>query len=129
MMIELKADNGKQFEAQQIQSFFKENNIHQVFTHPYTPEENGHCESFHSILSKSISLEKFTSLQALEMRLDTFYSCYSNNRSHSGTKGIPPAKFWALNDMDLLAVKQTPYEIRSEAKSSLPGYPHATRYL
>jgi transposase InsO family protein len=29
-----------------IQEFFKENYLNQVFTHPYTPQENGHIESF-----------------------------------------------------------------------------------
>jgi transposase InsO family protein len=38
--------------AKLIQEFFKENYLNQVFTHPYTPQENGHIESFHAILAK-----------------------------------------------------------------------------
>jgi len=57
--IEIRNDNGPQFGAKIIQVFFKENYLKQVFTHPYTPQENGHIESFHSILSKSIDKEAF----------------------------------------------------------------------
>lgn len=44
--IEIRNDNGKQFSSEQIKAFFKDNYLMQVFTHPYTPEENGHIESF-----------------------------------------------------------------------------------
>lgn len=102
--VEVRTDNGKQFEAKIIRAFFEENNVHHVFTHPYTPEENGHVESFHSILAKALSRDKFDSLSELEKRLDRFYSCYVNDRSHSGTKGVPPAKYWALFDMGKIEV-------------------------
>ena len=46
--IEIRNDNGPQFGAKIIRQFFKENHLNQVFTHPYTPQENGHIESFHS---------------------------------------------------------------------------------
>ena len=87
-----------------IIDFFKENQLHQVFTHPYTPEENGHIESFHGILGKALSKDRFTSLSMLEQRLERFYTCYNNERSHSGTKGIPPAKFWALFELNKIEV-------------------------
>ncbi|MBK8514706.1 MAG: DDE-type integrase/transposase/recombinase [Saprospiraceae bacterium] len=102
--VEVRTDNGKQFEAKIIREFFTENHINHVFTHPYTPEENGHVESFHSILAKAISKDKFNRISELETRLDRFYSCYVNDRSHSGTKGIPPAKYWALYDMGKIQV-------------------------
>ncbi len=102
--IEVRNDNGKQFNSDLIVGFFKENQLHQVFTHPYTPEENGHIESFHSILGKALSKDSFTSLLMLEQRLERFYRGYNNERSHSGTKGIPPAKFWALFELDKIEV-------------------------
>ena len=45
VQIEIRTDNGPQFGAQKIQSFFHKNYLNQVFTHPYTPQENGHVES------------------------------------------------------------------------------------
>ncbi len=102
--IEVRNDNGKQFSANNIIDFFKENQLHQVFTHPYTPEENGHVESFHNTLGKALKADFFTSLPMLEKRLQTFYTFYNNARSHSGSIGIPPAKFWALYQKDKIEV-------------------------
>lgn len=102
--IEVRSDNGKQLAAKELASFFEDNQIHHVFTHPYTPEENGHVESFHAILSEALKNDRFTSLSELEKRLGRFYTSYNNIRSHSGTKGIPPAKFWTLYEMGLVKV-------------------------
>jgi len=102
--IEIRNDNGRQFNCHLIEQFFKENHINQVFIHPYTPEENGHVESFHDILSKAIFRDLFNDLSDLDKRLIRFYECYNNDRSHSGTKGIPPAKFWALHDANKIEI-------------------------
>jgi RNA polymerase sigma-70 factor (ECF subfamily) len=82
-----------------LSAFFEENHIDHKFTHPYTPEENGHVESFHSILSKALKHELFADLQALERRLQQFYASYNDDRCHGSTAGLPPAKFWALHDL------------------------------
>lgn len=104
VVIEVRSDNGKQFTSDMIRQFFEDNELDQVYTKPYTPEENGHIESFHSILNKAIENDTFTDLIQLEQRLVRFYTCYNNNRSHSGTKGIPPAKFWALYTMNYIEI-------------------------
>lgn len=103
--IEARSDNGKQLGAKIMKKFFEENQIKHVFTHPYTPEENGHVESFHSILSNALDKDKFETLAQLEQRIERFYTCYNNDRSHSGTKGVPPSKYWALHEMQLVDVK------------------------
>ena len=102
--VEVRNDNGKQFCSNVIIDFFKENKLHQVFTHPYTPEENGHVESFHDTLGKALKSDFFASLAMLERRLQIFYTSYNNGRSHSGTIGIPPAKFWALYEKSQIEV-------------------------
>jgi transposase InsO family protein len=102
--ITVRSDNGKQFNSKIMSSFFENNGIRHEFTRPYTPEENGHVESFHSILGTSLKREKFTSLKELEKRLEKFYTSYNNDRSHSGTKGVPPSKFWSLFDMGKVEV-------------------------
>jgi len=102
--VEVRNDNGKQFNSNLIIDFFKENHLNQVFTHPYTPEENGHIESFHNTLGKALSKDQFTTLKALEQRLKKFYTCYNNDRSHGSIKGIPPAKFWALYELNKIEV-------------------------
>lgn len=98
--IEVRNDNGKQFSSKEIIKFFKDNELTQVFTHPYTPEENGHIESFHKTLGKALKSNVFNSLEDLEKRLNKFYPTYNNYRSHGSIKGLPPAIFWALFDLD-----------------------------
>jgi transposase InsO family protein len=102
--VEIRNDNGKQFNSNLIIDFFKENHLNQVFTHPYTPEENGHIESFHNTLGKALRKDQFTTLYMLEQRLKKFYTCYNNQRSHSSIKGIAPSKFWALYELNKIEV-------------------------
>jgi len=102
--VEIRNDNGKQFNSNLIIDFFKENYLNQVFTHPYTPEENGHIESFHKTLSQALKKDKFETLKMLEQRLKKFYTCYNNERSHGSIKGIPPAKFWTLFELNQIDV-------------------------
>ena len=94
--IVVRSDNGKQFNSEIMTEFFLSNRNRHEFTRPYTPEENGHVESFHGILGKALKKEVFSSLANLENRLIRFYESYNNDRSHSGTKGVPPAKFWVM---------------------------------
>ena len=79
-----------------------------VFTHPYTPEENAHVESFNKTLGSALKNDTFNTLKELEVRLEKFYTCYNNERSHSATKGIPPAKFWTLIEQNKIKVIPLP---------------------
>jgi len=94
--IEIRNDNGPQFGAKIIRKFFEENYLNQVFTHPYTPQENGHIESFHSILSKAIANQAFWDMEELVARLTTFYEKYNNVRLHGSIANLPPRVFWNL---------------------------------
>ncbi len=94
--VELRNDNGPQFGATQIREFFQENYINQVFTHPYTPQENGHVESFHKILKDALGKRVFWSLSELEERLEVFYYKYNNKRLHGSIASLWPMKFWEL---------------------------------
>lgn len=94
--VEIRNDNGPQFGAREIREFFQQNYLHQVFTHPYTPQENGHIESFHSILSQALSKQVFWSLTELEHRLEVFYDKYNNRRLHASIAYLWPMMFWQL---------------------------------
>lgn len=106
--VEVRSDNGKQFSSKEILDFFKDNTMQKVFTHPYTPEENAHVESFNKTLGNALDQERFETLNDLENRLLSFYECYNNHRSHGSTKGIPPAKFWALFEQNKIEVITLP---------------------
>lgn len=100
--IEVRNDNGPQFIAKLIRDFFAENHINQVFTHPYTPQENGHVESFHAILKNALGPQPFWSLQELEKRLEVFYHNYNHNRIHGAIANLPPKLFWACWEKQLI---------------------------
>lgn len=104
--IEVRSDNGPQFLAQRLRDFFLDNHLSQVFTHPYTPQENGHVESFHAILSTALRHEHFWTLQQLEARLVIFYDKYNNARVHSATAYLPPMIFWQVWQIGLIHTRQ-----------------------
>lgn len=91
--VEVRNDNGPQMGSKMIRQFFKENHLNQVFTHPYTPQENGHIESFHNILAKSLQTSSFWSLEELQLRLNIFYSNYNNLRLHGSIAHLSPNTF------------------------------------
>ncbi|MGB4813209.1 MAG: integrase core domain-containing protein [Methylophilaceae bacterium] len=103
--IEVRNDNDKRFSAALIQDYFKENHLNQVFTHPYTPQENGHIESFHAILDKHLRPFLFWDIKELEDNLEIFYNKYNHMRLHGSTAYLPPIIFWKLNDMGLINKK------------------------
>lgn len=98
--IEVRNDNGPQFSAKMIQKFFEENGLHQVFTHPYTPQENGHVESFHGILAQHLNMRTFWTLEHLEQDLTLFYERYNNTRIHASIAYLSPHDFWKLWEME-----------------------------
>lgn len=94
IQVEVRNDNDSRFAAKSVQDFFAENHLNQVFTHPYTPQENGHIESFHSILSRKLKRYSFWTLDDLEQTLVLFYEKYNNHRLHSSVLNLPPMVFW-----------------------------------
>lgn len=106
LSIEVRSDNGPQFLAQRLREFFAENHLCQVFTHPYTPQENGHVESFHSILSTALGRELYWTMDQLEARLAVFYEKYNNERVHSATAYLPPRPFWQAWEKGLVVTRK-----------------------
>ena len=92
--IEVRSDNGPQFCAKKLQEFLQSNYFRQTFTHPYTPQENGHVESFHAILGRDLQGQYFDNLSALQIALEDFYRFYNFERIHGSTLNLPPATFW-----------------------------------
>lgn len=110
--IEVRSDNGPQFSAKKIKKFLVENHLKQTFTHPYTPQENGHIESFHSILGDYLDDKYFHSLEDLEIKLITFYDHYNNNRVHGSTLKLPPKLFWEQWNLGNVARKVIDEKLR-----------------
>jgi putative transposase len=91
--VEVRSDNGPQFIASMVQSYFKENHLDQVFTHPYTPQENGHIESFHAILGAFLDRHTIWDLDQLMEVLTRFYAGYNGKRIHGSIAYLWPDLF------------------------------------
>lgn len=118
--VEIRNDNGPQFGAKAIQGFFEKNHLKQVFTHPYTPQENGHIESFHSILSSALENQAFWDLEQLLARLTVFYEKYNNVHLHGSIANLTPALFWELWDKGLISRKVNEKSKRVTFKLLMP---------
>lgn len=94
--IEVRNDNDIRFSAKMIQEYFKENHLNQVFTHPYTPQENGHIESFHKILAEHLKRRNYWSIEELRQDLILFYDKYNNIRIHASICYLAPHTFWEI---------------------------------
>jgi len=92
--IEIRNDNGPQFSAKKLRQFLRNNYFVQTFTHPYTPQENGHIESFHSIVAKALQGQYFEDLAEITTWLERFYRNYNYERIHGSTLNLPPMTFW-----------------------------------
>ena len=106
LSVEIRCDNGPQFAAKMVQQFMEQNNLNQVFTYPYCPEQNGHIESFHSILAQHLDQFEFSTLEDLETTLELFYEKYSRLRLHGSIGCLPPLVFWKLWDLGLVKTKE-----------------------
>jgi putative transposase len=100
--IEIRNDNDKRFSADIVRKFFEHNHLGQVFTHPYTPQENAHVESFHGILSKHLKHNTFWSLAELQQDLILFMDTYNNHRIHRSIAYLQPNIFRNLWDKNLI---------------------------
>ncbi len=118
--IEIRNDNDSRFTAKKIKKYFEENNLIQVFTHPYTPQENGHIESFHAILGASLKRFEFWSLEDLEKHLILFYEKYNNKRLHSSVLNLPPYIFWLAWEKGLVETKFNEKTKKMKHKLKIP---------
>lgn len=119
--VELRNDNDSRFAATMIQQYFQQNHINQVFTHPYTPQENGHIESFHAILGRSLAPRDFNIINQLEAHLKQFYHIYNYVRLHGSIDHLSPALFWKLWNEDMIERIEKPnHKIRFRLK--IPHY-------
>jgi putative transposase len=94
LTIEIRNDNDKRFAAKMVQNYLSDNKLSQVFSHPYTPQDNGYIESFHKILGKHLDASNYWSLHDLKLGLKIFYDKYNTIRLHSSIGNRTPMNFW-----------------------------------
>ena len=95
-------DNGSQFASQVVREFLEDNGIIQEFTRPATPQQNGHIESYHSIIENAIcsryELHNLDETIALFQRWEQFYN---TDRLHSGVGYFSPYVYLLQKGIDM----------------------------
>ena len=120
--IEIRNDNDKRFSAKIVQDFFKENYLNQIFTHPYTPQENGHVESFHAILGNHFKRFTIWSIDELEQDLIVFMEKYNNQRLHGSLAYLAPNDFELLWQQNLIQTKIDERQRKIAFKLTIPRH-------
>jgi putative transposase len=113
--IEIRSDNGPQFCAKKLQRFFEENHFNRTFTHPYTPQENGHVESYHAILVGAMRGIEFANRAQLEEWRVGFLEHYNYRRPHSSTAKLPPMTFldqWNKGNIEVIVHPKNPRKVQ-----------------
>jgi putative transposase len=103
--VEVRSDNGPQFCAKMLGNFFETNGFDRTFTHPYTPQENGHIESYHAILGQAMRGITFHTCAELEEWLKINLEFYNYRRIHGSTTNLPPQTFldqWFKGNIEIV---------------------------
>lgn len=90
-------DNGKPFASKKLEVICAKCNIKKIHAKPYSPQTKGLIEVYNAYLNKFISeaaLEKYETLEELNLNYDAWNKEYYNNITHAGLKeGTPISSF------------------------------------
>lgn len=118
--IEIRSDNGPQFCAKKLQAFFAQNHFVRTYTHPYTPQENGHVESYHAIMGEAMQRNgTFSDSTQLNTWLLDFRAFYNFERPHGSLVGLPPMTFheqWNLGNIERIILNEQQRRIKFALK-------------
>ena len=93
-MIKIRTDNGPQFISMLLRESLEEMGIEHEFIRPGTPEQNGHIESFHSLVERQVvNHYMFISLKKAREIFTKFYAVYNNERIMKVLLGMAPLEF------------------------------------
>lgn len=90
----VKSDNGPEFVAKRIQGWLADKQVNVRYIEPGSPWQNGHCESFNSVLRDScLDRWLFVSVREARLVLDAFMTEYNLERPHGSLAGLTPKNF------------------------------------
>lgn len=94
LKVSIRNDNGSQFESKLVREYLREADVDHEFTRPATPQQNGHIESYHSIIERTICTRyEFDSLEHAKDVFARFVCFYNQERIHSGIDYQSPVSF------------------------------------
>lgn len=90
----LRSDNDSRFIARDFREHLHLNFIDQEFIRPATPQQNGHIESFHSVVEELVcSKFDFENIQHAREVFIRFFETYNNRRTIKPLIFLPPKVF------------------------------------
>ena len=92
--IVLRSDNDSRFEAKVFREHLHNNCIDHTFIQPATPQQNGHIESFHSVVEALVcSRLEFENLKHAQEVFQRFFHTYNHRRTIADLLYLPPMVF------------------------------------
>ena len=94
LSVKIRTDNGSQFIAENFRNCLQKEGISNEYTHPGTPEQNAHIESFHNTLDRLVcSRYSFDTVQMAQEILDRFFFVYNQKRIMKSILYMAPMEF------------------------------------
>jgi putative transposase len=101
----IRSDNGPEFIAKKLLSWFKILDIAPLFIQPGSPWENGYCESFNGKMRfEFLDGEIFYTLREAQVLIDKWVRQYNTVRPHSSLGQRPPCPETTAPDWEKLAM-------------------------
>lgn len=93
----IKSDNGPEFVAKKIQDWLKQTGVKTKYIDPGSPWQNGHNESFNSVLRDGcLDRWVFYSVQEAKKEIERWLDEYNNERPHGSLDRKTPATYMNL---------------------------------
>jgi len=103
--VHIRSDNGPEFIAKKLLSWFKTLNISPLFIEPGSPWENGYCESFNGKMRyELLNGEIFYTLKEAKIIIERWRWQYNHIRPHMSLGNRPPCPETTSVDWERLAV-------------------------
>ena len=92
----IKSDNGPEFVAKRVQAWISERRIDTKFIEPGSPWQNGHNESFNSVLRDGcLDRWAFLSVREAKLVVESWRQEYNEERPHGALGQLTPAAYAA----------------------------------
>ena len=90
----IRSDNGTEYTAEYLKTYFDEEKITTLHIAPGSPWQNGYCESFNGkFRDELLNLESFSTLKEAQVLVEQFRKEYNTERPHSSLKYLTPQEF------------------------------------
>ena len=90
----IRSDNGSEFTAQNVQSYFKKYNLKPLHIAPGSPWQNGYVESFNNkFRDELLNRELFYTLKEAKHLIEQYRLEYNTVRPHSSLNYLTPTQF------------------------------------